>query len=76
MSRLRLQEVSKEYMAIFGQHEAFWKQRAKQHWLLYSYTNSHYFHVAASARKKQNSFSQLKDGNGDWRVLGVMDWTY
>lgn len=69
-SKLKLQATSEEYILILSQQETFWKQRAKQHWLLYSDTNSRYFHAAASSRKNRNSFNQLQDNNGSWYTWG------
>lgn len=62
--------MAKEYELILKQEEDLWKQRAKQHWLAYSDTNSRYFHAAITARKKHNSFDRLKDEHEDWRTWG------
>ena len=53
-------EISKEYESILHQQDDFWKQRAKQHWLQFSDSNSRFFHATATARKNNNSFSGLK----------------
>ena len=39
-------------------------------WLKEGDSNSRSFHTAASARKKKNCISLLKDANGDWK-----DWS-
>lgn len=60
-------EATKEYSILLSQQEDFWKQRAKQHWLQAGDSNSKFFHAYASARRKKNQISQLKDEGGQWR---------
>ncbi|XP_019161974.1 PREDICTED: uncharacterized protein LOC109158514 [Ipomoea nil] len=50
----------------WGKEEAFWKQRAKQHWLVGADQNMKFFHRHASHRKKNNTILRLKDGTGNW----------
>ncbi|XP_019166906.1 PREDICTED: uncharacterized protein LOC109162678 [Ipomoea nil] len=47
--------------------EAFWRQRAKQHWLCGADRNTKYFHKYASHRKKKNFVEKLKNDNGVWQ---------
>ncbi|XP_074328182.1 uncharacterized protein LOC141666094 [Apium graveolens] len=49
---------------ILSHEEAYWKQRAKSFWLKDGDTNSKYFHVAASSRKKLNYLTGLKNAEG------------
>ncbi|XP_031106357.1 uncharacterized protein LOC116011005 [Ipomoea triloba] len=55
-----------------AQEDAIWKQRAKQHWLRGADTNTWFFHRYASAQKKKNSLSRLKNDSGVW-VEGERD---
>ncbi|XP_019199805.1 PREDICTED: uncharacterized protein LOC109193404 [Ipomoea nil] len=49
-----------------AQEDAYWRQRAKQHWLKEADTNTKFFHRYASHRKKKNTISKLMNDNGDW----------
>lgn len=64
----QFEEAKRNYNKLLAQQEVFWKQRSKQHWLKEGDCNSRYFHISASARKKRNSISQLKDQNGYWHT--------
>lgn len=78
-SRQCYTEVMKEYSKVLSQQEDFWKQRAKKHWLQGGDNNTRYFHVFASAHKKKNQISKLKDENGiwcDWEHLGDLIGRY
>ncbi|KAK6137205.1 hypothetical protein DH2020_029052 [Rehmannia glutinosa] len=55
-----------QYNLLLAQQEDFWKQRAKLFWLKGGDTNTKYFHTVASSRKRHNTITQLKDGNGLW----------
>ncbi|KAL0461310.1 UNVERIFIED_CONTAM: putative mitochondrial protein [Sesamum latifolium] len=44
-----------------------WQQRSKEHWLANGDGNTKYFHARASARKRYNTISRLKDPVGVWR---------
>ncbi|KAM6545103.1 hypothetical protein CsatB_025839 [Cannabis sativa] len=69
-SSIQLHKEGKDKLSeILAQRETFWKQRSKQYWLNSGDKNSKYFHSVASARKRNNSISQLKDSNGVW-----VDW--
>ncbi|XP_031127477.1 uncharacterized protein LOC116029567 [Ipomoea triloba] len=49
-----------------AQEDAFWRQRAKQHWLRGADANTKFFHKYASARKKKNFLSRLKNDSDVW----------
>ncbi|XP_019166962.1 PREDICTED: uncharacterized protein LOC109162734 [Ipomoea nil] len=49
-----------------AQEDAYWRQRAKQHWLNEAAANTKFFHRYASHRKKKNTISRLMNDNGDW----------
>jgi exonuclease III len=45
------------------QEDAFWRQRAKTHWLRDGDLNTKFFHAAASSRRKVNRITSLIDSN-------------
>ncbi|XP_019186580.1 PREDICTED: uncharacterized protein LOC109181284 [Ipomoea nil] len=49
-----------------AQEDAYWRQRAKQHWLKEADANTKFFHRYASHRKKKNTISRLMNDNGVW----------
>ncbi|XP_019178340.1 PREDICTED: uncharacterized protein LOC109173555 [Ipomoea nil] len=49
-----------------AQEDAYWRQRAKQHWLREADANTKFFHRYASHRKKKNTIVRLMNDNGDW----------
>ncbi|KAH9670971.1 reverse transcriptase domain-containing protein [Citrus sinensis] len=59
-------KVRNRYNELLHGHEVFWKQRAKSLWLKEGDKNTHYFHASASTRKRQNSFGNLRNNQGDW----------
>ncbi|XP_019179273.1 PREDICTED: uncharacterized protein LOC109174494 [Ipomoea nil] len=48
------------------QEDVFWRQRAKQHWLRGADANTKFYHKYASAHKRKNYISRLKNDVGDW----------
>ena len=54
-------------MDLLIQNETFWKQRAKEFWLTTGDANTRYFHSMASAKRRRNCKSRLKDDSGVWR---------
>ncbi|XP_019188355.1 PREDICTED: uncharacterized protein LOC109182660 [Ipomoea nil] len=62
-----------ERLARIEIHEdAYWKQRAKQHWLKGADANTKLYHMYASHRKKKNTISKIMNDNGDWVEGGAM----
>lgn len=59
-------EVQKRFNELLYSQEVFWKQRAKLIWLKERDMNSRFFHVAASTRKRRNSFTTLRNAHGQW----------
>ncbi|XP_074356478.1 uncharacterized protein LOC141696197 [Apium graveolens] len=55
-----------ELTKILHQREIFWRQRAKQLWLQDGDQNSHFFHNYASARRRNNQITRLKNEEGNW----------
>ncbi|XP_019152250.1 PREDICTED: uncharacterized protein LOC109149047 [Ipomoea nil] len=51
---------------IESQDDAYWRQRAKQHWLKSADANTNFFHRYASHRKKKNTIDRLMNDYGDW----------
>lgn len=49
--------------SLLIQEDAFWRQRAKTHWLRDGDLNTKFFHVAASSRRKVNIITSLIDSN-------------
>ncbi|XP_074352235.1 uncharacterized protein LOC141691391 [Apium graveolens] len=49
---------------LLSHEEAYWKQRAKSFWLKDGDTNSKYFHVTTSSRKKLKFLACLKNEKG------------
>ncbi|MCI04113.1 hypothetical protein A2U01_0025157, partial [Trifolium medium] len=61
----RFEEVNRRISILLAQEEAFWKQRATVYWLRDGDTNSRFFHATASARKKRNEITKLKNEEGN-----------
>jgi hypothetical protein len=64
-SVVRFQEGHHQHAKVFIQEEAFWKQRAKMHWLKVGDLNSKIFHMLATARSKVKKIEKLKNENGE-----------
>jgi hypothetical protein len=52
--------------SLLAQEDAFWRQRAKIHWLQDGDSNTKFFHAMASAKKKRNMIMKLQAENGEW----------
>ncbi|XP_031107282.1 uncharacterized protein LOC116011973 [Ipomoea triloba] len=65
-SLTEFQRIEAELTWLEAKEETFWKQRAKQLWLKGADVNTKFFHRYASARKKKNSLSRLKNNSGVW----------
>ena len=46
-----------QYINLLNQRETFWKQRAKQFWLVEGDSNTRFFHSMATVRRKKNHIS-------------------
>ncbi|WJX78361.1 hypothetical protein P8452_61592 [Trifolium repens] len=55
----RFQEANHQHAKILIQEEAFWKQRAKMHWLKEGDLNTKFFHMSATARSKFKKIGKL-----------------
>ncbi|XP_031120574.1 uncharacterized protein LOC116023707 [Ipomoea triloba] len=62
----KYQQLETMLCQLEAQEEAFWKQRAKQHWLRGADANTKFFHMYASARKKKNTLNRLRNDSGIW----------
>ncbi|XP_031124166.1 uncharacterized protein LOC116026880 [Ipomoea triloba] len=60
------QRIETELCQLETQEDAFWRQRAKQHWLRGADANTKFFHRYASARKKKNTLARLKNEFDVW----------
>ncbi|XP_031131889.1 uncharacterized protein LOC116033276 [Ipomoea triloba] len=60
------QRLESELCQLEAQEDAYWRQWAKQHWLRGADANTKFFHRYASARKKKNSISRLKNESNVW----------
>ncbi|XP_025632512.1 uncharacterized protein [Arachis hypogaea] len=59
-------ELWKELEAIFIQEEILWKQCSRCKWIYYGDRNTSYFHNLATARRRRNRVTMLKNQHGDW----------
>jgi len=58
--------LNEELSILEVPEDIFWRWRAKKHWLRGADANTKYYHRFASARKRKNTISKLKDDNGEW----------
>ncbi|KAL0395298.1 UNVERIFIED_CONTAM: putative mitochondrial protein [Sesamum latifolium] len=61
--RRRLHSELEEFLS---REEILWKQWGKAQWLAEGDRNTPYFHARASARRRKNFISRLRDKNGEW----------
>jgi hypothetical protein len=61
VSVARFQEAHHHHAKVLIQEEAFWKQRAKMHWLKEGDLNTKFFHMSATARSKVKKIEKLKN---------------
>jgi hypothetical protein len=50
---------------LLVQEDAYWRQRAKSHWLRDGDLNTKFFHAAATSRRKVNHINSLLDPSGN-----------
>lgn len=62
----KYKDSKSDLIRILEQREIFWRQRSKQLWLHSGDKNSRYFHASASARRRTNQITQLKNSQGQW----------
>ncbi|VFR00567.1 unnamed protein product [Cuscuta campestris] len=55
-----------ELSRLEAQEDAYWKQRAKQHWLRGADANTRFYHKFASNRRRKNNLLKLRDDAGHW----------
>jgi len=58
-------ELRNHMTRLLIQEDAFWRQRAKTHWLKDGDLNTKFFHAAASSRKKVNHIHSLMDSDNN-----------
>jgi hypothetical protein len=51
---------------LLEQDEVYWAQRSRADWLQFGDRNTSFFHNFASARRKKNRITKLKNDDGDW----------
>nr|KYP48093.1 Transposon TX1 uncharacterized [Cajanus cajan] len=57
-------EIQDKLNTLILHEEAFWKQRAKVHWLKEGDSNSKFFHATASTRRKHNYIQSIINEEG------------
>ncbi|KAK9142506.1 hypothetical protein Syun_011906 [Stephania yunnanensis] len=62
-------KVEKEYLLVLSQHDDFWRQRAKQHWLRECIkTQSIFTPLHLCGRGRTIDVTKLKSDQGVWRT--------
>ncbi|XP_042939609.1 uncharacterized protein LOC122274659 [Carya illinoinensis] len=61
-------EAREEVQKWLERDELMWKQRSKVLWLKEGDSNSKYFHMKASQRRRKNRLVRIKDGHGSWHT--------
>jgi hypothetical protein len=59
MNSLRFKEVQEQHARLLVQEEAYWRQRAKTHWLQEGDLNTKFFHMTASSRQRKKKIDKL-----------------
>lgn len=59
-------DTEKRLNILLDQEEAYWRQRAKQHWMQGGDSNSKFFHNYASLRRKRNHINHLRGTGNIW----------
>ncbi|XP_019168846.1 PREDICTED: uncharacterized protein LOC109164752 [Ipomoea nil] len=66
MSLTEFQRLEECLNRIEAQEDAYWRQRAKQHWLKDADANTKFYHRYASHRKKKNTIVKIMNDSRDW----------
>ncbi|MCI54315.1 hypothetical protein A2U01_0075564, partial [Trifolium medium] len=61
----RFQEAQQQHAKVLIQEEAFWRQRAKMHWLKDGDLNTKFFHMSATARAKVKKIEKLMNDENE-----------
>ncbi|XP_058758128.1 uncharacterized protein LOC131631355 [Vicia villosa] len=64
-SAMRYFEAEAEYNKALVKEHAYWRQRAKMHWLREGDLNTKFFHLSATARRKFKRIEALTNDNGE-----------
>ncbi|KAK2370479.1 hypothetical protein QL285_083528 [Trifolium repens] len=65
VSVARFKEAYHQHAKVLIQEEAFWKQRAKMHWLKEGDLNTKFFHMSATARSKVKKIEKLRNDDDE-----------
>jgi hypothetical protein len=55
----RYKEIQEKHARLLVQEEAYWRQRAKMHWLKDGDMNTKFFHMSASTRQRAKKIEKL-----------------
>jgi hypothetical protein len=58
----RYKEAQERHARLLVQEEAYWRQRAKMHWLKEGDLNTKFFHTTATVRSKAKKIMKLVNG--------------
>jgi hypothetical protein len=76
----KAKELANLVEILLEQEEIYWSQRSCANWLQYGDRNTAFFHNFASARRKKNMITKLKNHEGDWvegtEMLKPLDLSY
>jgi carbamoylphosphate synthase small subunit len=61
----RFKEAHQQHANVLIQEEAYWRQRAKMHWLKEGDLNTKFFHMSASARAKVKKIEKLRNDDNE-----------
>jgi hypothetical protein len=62
----KAKEMANLIELLLEQDEVYWAQRSRSNWLHQGDRNTTFFHNYASARRKKNFISRLKNENNEW----------